>query len=252
MEDRFSRKGQAVSRLALLGFIFAALAGFTAVLSGFGTRWDWWHFRTGFSILRWTAYGGIAAAVISFTGTILTRPGTLRRGFVLSLSGLFIALFTFGVPLCWWWTARHVPPIHDITTDLENPPGFVSVLPLRKDAPNPVEYGGTEIAEKQKEAYPDIVPIILPLSPPQAFERAYRTALKMGWEIIDRNPREGRIEATDTTFFFGFKDDIVVRITPSGQGSRIDVRSVSRVGKSDVGTNAKRIEKYLKALAEKE
>jgi uncharacterized protein (DUF1499 family) len=252
MGEKTLPKERAFSRLALLGFIIAALAGLVAVLSGLGSRWDWWHFRTGFSILRWAACGGIAAAVISLVAAILTRPGSLRRGFVLSISGFLIGLFTFGVPLCWWWTAKQVPPIHDITTDTENPPRFVSILPLRKDAPNPVEYGGAEIGKKQREAYPDIVPIILPIPPAQAFEQAYRTAQKMGWEIVDRNPKEGRIEATDTTFFFGFKDDIVIRVMPSGQGSRIDVRSLSRVGKSDVGTNAKRIEKYLKASVKKE
>ena len=73
-------------------------------------------------------------------------------------------------------------------------------------------------------------------------------ARKIGWVIVDANAAEGRIETTDTTFWFGFKDDIVIRITPADHGSRVDIRSVSRVGKSDVGTNAKRIRKYLKEL----
>ena len=79
-----------------------------------------------------------------------------------------------------------------------------------------------------------------------------QSAQEMGWKIVDINPVEGRVEATDTTFWFGFKDDIVIRITASGSGgreSRVDVRSVSRVGRSDVGTNTKRIEKYLKKLS---
>jgi uncharacterized protein (DUF1499 family) len=70
----------------------------------------------------------------------------------------------------------------------------------------------------------------------------------MGWQIVDANASEGRIEATDTTFWFGFKDDIVIRVAATSGGSRIDVRSVSRVGRSDVGTNAKRIRCYLKRL----
>ncbi len=91
---------------------------------------------------------------------------------------------------------------------------------------------------------------MLPLPPPQAFEQALRMARDMGWTIVDSNPGEGRIEATDMTFWFGFKDDIVIRIVPAAQGSRVDVRSVSRVGRSDVGTNAKRIRKFLKKLKE--
>jgi uncharacterized protein (DUF1499 family) len=240
------------SRLALAGFVLAVLSGIAAVLSGFGSRWSWWHFRTGFLILKWAAYGGIAAAVISVAGAILTWPGRMRRGFILSILGFLIGLGIFGVPLCWWWTARNVPPIHDITTDPENPPGFVSILPLRKGSPNPSEYGGPEISAQQRAAYPSLSPEYISLPPNQAFERAYRTARKLGWMIIDRNQAEGRIEATDTTFWFGFTDDIVIRVTPTDQGSRVDLRSVSRVGKSDVGTNARRIRKYLKALKEKE
>ena len=155
-----------------------------------------------------------------------------------------------GILWSWWHTAQSVPAIHDITTDTENPPAFVSILPLRKDAPNTADYGGPEIAAKQKAAYPDLTSAMLPLPPPPAFEHALRTARDMGWTIVDSNPGEGRIEATDTTFWFGFKDDIVIRIVPADQGSRVDVRSVSRVGRSDVGTNAKRIRKYLKKLKE--
>jgi uncharacterized protein (DUF1499 family) len=240
------------SLFALIGFILAVLSGIAAVLSGFGTRWDWWHFRTGFAILRWAAYGGTAAAVVSAAGVVLTQPGRMRRGFILSICGLLIGAAVFVIPLCWWQTAKKVPPIHDISTDTENPPGFVSILPLRKDAPNPAEYGGPEVAVQQRAAYPDLAPVILLLPPNQAFERAYRTARKMGWKIVDRNQGEGRIEATDTTRWFGFKDDIVIRITPAANGSRADVRSVSRVGKSDVGTNARRIRKYLNLLMDKD
>ncbi len=239
------------SLFVLIGFVLAVLSGLAAVLSGFGSRWDWWHFATGFLILRWAAYGGIAAALISAVGAVVTRPGRMRRGFILSVCGLIIGILVSGIPLSWWQTVKKVPPIHDITTDTENPPGFVSILPLRKKAPNPAEYGGSEVAAQQRRAYPDLVPAILPLPSNQAFERAYRKAREMGWKIVDQNQAEGRIEATDTTRWFGFKDDIVIRVRPEATGSRVDVRSVSRVGKSDVGTNARRIRKYLKALTEK-
>jgi uncharacterized protein (DUF1499 family) len=84
--------------------------------------------------------------------------------------------------------------------------------------------------------------------PDVAFDKALAAAREMGWDIVDAKPAEGRIEATDTTFWFGFKDDVVIRISPTSEGSRIDVRSVSRVGRSDIGTNAKRIRAYLEKL----
>jgi len=85
--------------------------------------------------------------------------------------------------------------------------------------------------------------------PPVAFSRALEAAERMGWTLVANNPAEGRIEATDTTFWYGFKDDIVIRVTPAGAGSRVDVRSVSRVGRSDIGTNARRVRRYLAKLA---
>ena len=78
---------------------------------------------------------------------------------------------------------------------------------------------------------------------------ALEAARASGWEIVAAVPQERRIEAVATTFWFGFKDDIVVRIRPAPGGSRIDVRSVSRVGRSDLGTNAKRIRAFLGRLA---
>jgi uncharacterized protein (DUF1499 family) len=238
----------AFSPLALIGFILSVLAALAALLAGFGSRWGLWNFRTGFVILGWAAYVGIAAVLVSLAGAILTRPTALRRGFLISIFGLVIGILVFGVPWCYWRTAQRVPAIHDITTDTENPPHFVSISPLRKNAPNTSEYGGPEIAAKQRAAYPDLAPAVFSLPVDKAFEQALAAARKMGWVIVDANAAEGRIEATDTTFWFGFKDDIVIRVTPADHGSRVDVRSASRVGKSDVGMNARRIRKYLKEL----
>ena len=237
---------------ALIGFILAILSGLAEFLSGLGSRWEWWHFRTGFVILRWAAYGGFAAAIVALAGLMLNLREGRRWGFIFSVCSLLVGLAVFGIPFSWWQTAKQVPPIHDLTTDTENPPVFVSILPLRKEAPNPAAYGGPEVAALQHKAYPDLAPVILPLPFNQAFERANTTAGKMGWKMIDRNQAAGRIEATDTTPWFGFKDDIVIRVSPVPGGSRVDIRSVSRLGKSDLGTNARRIRKYLKVLMEKE
>ena len=119
---------------------------------------------------------------------------------------------------------------------------------MRAGAPNTATYGGAELARTQSGAYPDLGPHRIDAAPARAFERALQAARAMGWEIVAADAAAGRIEATDTTFWFGFKDDVVVRVEADGSGSRVDVRSVSRVGASDVGTNAKRIRAYLRAL----
>ena len=141
-----------------------------------------------------------------------------------------------------------MPPIHDISTDTKRPPEFVAILPLRADAPNPSEYGGPEVAAAQIGAYPDLQTHRMDAAPAQAFERAQQAARGLGWEIVSADPTAGRIEATATTFWFGFKDDVVIRIEPDAAGSRVDVRSLSRVGGSDVGANAARIRAFLQAL----
>ena len=234
--------------LVLAGFVLAMLGACAAAISGFGSRWEWWHYSTGFVILRWAAYTGLAAAALSFVGGIVPRPEGLQRSIAFSVAGIVIGLTVAGIPWSWMRTAQRVPHIHDITTDTENPPRFVSVQPFRKNAENSAEYGGPGVAAQQHTAYPDIVPLTLPMPPAQVFERALATARHRGWLIVDANPDEGRIEATATTFWFGFKDDVVIRIVPVPGGSRLDMRSVSRVGVSDVGTNAARIRSYLKEL----
>jgi uncharacterized protein (DUF1499 family) len=238
------------SRLAL-GVAVAALAvALLAAIAGFGSRWGIWHFRTGFTLLRWAAYGGIAVALISTLALYRTRPGTFRRGFILAAAALVVGLITAGIPWRATRAAAGAPPIHDITTDVDNPPAFVAIAPLRANDPNPIEYGGEEVAQMQRSAYPDIRPVILDLPRERAFQRAFDTAQSRGWRIVDANEAEGRIEATDRTFWFGFRDDVVIRLTPVDGRTVVDVRSKSRVGRGDMGTNAKRVRGYLAALAD--
>ena len=237
------------SRLALAGFALALLAALALAIAGPGHRFGFWDWRTGITILKWAAYGGIGAVSVSLLGAVLARPGGGRRGFVFALLGVVIGLAAAAIPWQMKRTAGSVPPIHDITTDSENPPRFKAVLPLRAGAPNPAVYGGADIAIQQLRAYPDIVPAVLVLSPAQAFERALATARDMGWTVIDADKAAGRIEATDRTLWFGFIGDVVIRFTPAaGSGSRVDIRSLSRVGRSDLGTNAKRIRAFLARL----
>jgi uncharacterized protein (DUF1499 family) len=245
MADLNVRPRSRVAVVAIVAIALTLLVALAALMSGLGTRWGLWNFRTGFQILRYSAMAAIATAVLALVAALLTRPGVPRRGFVLSVVALVVSLVVVGIPYRFMSTAKGVPPIHDITTDVNNPPRFVAVLPLRKDAANPAEYGGPEIARQQQQAYPDIQPLLLQLPEQRAFQRALDAAKSMGWEIVATDPAAGRIEATARTFWFGFRDDVVVRLTPVGDRTVLDVRSVSRVGKGDVGTNAKRVREYL-------
>jgi uncharacterized protein (DUF1499 family) len=249
LKHEFTWRGAFIEYLGPGGFALALLSGVAAVLAGLGSRWEWWHFRTGFELLRWAAVGGLAAAVISLAGGIAAWREMKRAVFLLAVAGLAVGLATAGIPWRWMQTAQQVPRIHDITTDTANPPAFMSILLLRKDAANPAEYGGPAIAAQQRAAYPDIDTLILPVPADTAFERALRTARDMGWQVVDASAAEGRIEAVATTFWFGFKDDVVVRIAPASGGSKVDIRSVSRVGVSDVGANAERIRTFTQRLA---
>jgi len=199
-----------------------------------------------FGILKWAVYGALATLLLSLLAVI----GAARRRARMAVpaTALILALAVI-VPLgALAWKASRVPAIHDITTDTLQQPPFLAVLPLRAAALNPVDYGGPDVAAKQRAAFPDLGPLLLNVGPLEAFNRALSAARTMGWDIVASDPPGGRIEATDTTFWFGFKDDVVVRVTPLPTGSRVDARSLSRVGGGDLGANAARIRKYLAAV----
>jgi len=196
--------------------------------------------------------GSVISAILYVVRIVLMllRNQPSRMGVV--AAGLVLALVVLAVPVSVVMSARRgasgLPAIHDITTDTDDPPVFVDVLPLRADAPNTTEYGGAEIAAQQRQAYPDMRSVVLPAPPGEAFDDALVAVNGMGWKIAGANRGDGRIEATDSTFWFGFKDDVVIRLRPSVGGTKVDVRSVSRVGGGDVGANAKRIRTYLQGL----
>lgn len=248
MDWSASRARAPASRPLIALVALIAACDVAAALAGFGHRWAWWDYRTGFSILRWAAYiaaGAGAVALIAFLAAAVYKHATNT---LLALAGAILAA---ALVLPAWQlqrTGQAVPRINDITTDIDDPPAFVAVAELRRDAPNPAAYAGPAAAAEQKTAYADIRPVRLPVAPAEAYQRALAAARDMGWDIVAEAPAEGRIEATDATFWFGFKDDIVVRVAPAPGGSRIDVRSKSRVGRNDFGTNAKRIRAYIRKL----
>lgn len=229
--------------------LLALLAALLLLIAGPGTRLDWWEFRFGFQLMRWSLYLAGAAGVVALLLLLIPRT---RRGNGVGLAfALVISLATAAVPLLLYQSAQSVPRIHDITTDTANPPEFIAIAPLRADAPNPVDYEGEEVARQQREAYPDIITFQTDAYPAIVFDHALALIDQFGWELVEADADRGRIEATDTTFWFGFKDDVVVRILAGETGTRVDVRSKSRVGMSDVGANAQRIRRFLDALDER-
>ncbi len=231
--------------VSCLGLTLSVIGLLGLGASGPGYRWGWWEYKTGIGLVKYAGFVSLAAVVVCLVGLALWYWEVAAQEMTHALIGLVIGACVLGVTLKLKYTLDSLPYIHDITTDTENPPLFVAVLPLRAGAENPAEYGGPELARQQQDAYPDLKPGSVSSPPDAAFPRALQAAKDMGWKIVDSDPKSLRIEATDTTWWFGFKDDVVVRLTPSPTGSRIDVRSVSRVGKSDVGTNARRINAYL-------
>tara|TARA_B110000091_G_scaffold159850_1_gene170312 strand:- start:870 stop:1580 length:711 start_codon:yes stop_codon:yes gene_type:complete len=157
-----------------------------------------------------------------------------------------VAIF---MPLSMMNKAKSVPPIHDITTDLVNPPKFVAILPLRANASNPAEYQGEEVASQQREAYPELQTQKYQQTAEQVFDAALSTVKSMGLEVVASDKTLGLIEAYDTTTFFGFVDDVVIRIQSDGQMTMLDARSKSRVGISDIGKNAERLNALIVGVA---
>lgn len=249
MNTKLSRTGAVLAWVAL---VVALLCGLIELIAGPGYRMSWWPFGTGIMMIRWAASVALGAAVVGLIAALLAGYAGPRRNARAGLIALVAGLVIAAPPVVMWNRVQQLPRIHDVTTDTDSPPAFVAVLPLRQGARNPVQYQASTAAE-QRRGYPDIAPVVLPLPPVQAFARAESAARAMGWDIVAVSPEALRIEATDTSLLFGFKDDVVIRVTAladvSTQSSRIDIRSLSRVGGSDFGVNAKRIRAYLAKLA---
>lgn len=236
---------------ALLSLILAILALLLLALAPVGWRAGWWHFRFAFTWLM-TASGvtAIAAVIISLAVLLLGWSELSAGGSAMVAAGLALGAVLVYVPWHYDRLRKVVPRIHDITTDVENPPQFSAVLAARsaENAATAI-YAGPELARLQKAAYPDVVPLDIPLSTAKAFDLALSVASSMpGWHSVACDAASGRIEASQTSRWFRFTDDVVIRVSPRGSGSRIDMRSLSRQGRSDFGVNAARICAYMAAL----
>ena len=235
-------------RLARLAFWLACLSALVVGASGFLHRFADLDVGWSIEVFRYGSYLGMAAFALALATIVPTRPGDKRRGFLAAMLGLIVGVAAVWTPISWFLRATNLPAINDVSTDTDNPPPLVATLALRRGAASPPAYPGAKVAALQKASYADIVPLVLPVKPDEAFRRVDKVAAALGWEIVARVPAEGRLEAIATTKWFGFKDDIVIRIRADGSGSRIDIRSKSRVGRSDLGANASRIRGFLRDL----
>jgi len=253
------------ARLSFGAFAIAAAIG---LIASAGTRLHAWEYPAVFQILLPAIGIGLLAFLAGAWWLATALRNNNSEGWRWGAAGLAGAILLLWTPVTAARRAYDAPPIHDISTDLEYAPDFKTLLPLRKGSPNGPEYDGpkkvvldgriTTVAELQKKAWPDIKPLGKLLNPrndpgvhPKAilFWRAFEHAKSAGWNIVSFDAEAGRIEATDTTLWFGFTDDIVVRVAQAGAlGARLDMRSKARVGTSDYGRNAQRVRDFLKGL----
>ena len=234
-------------RLVVIGMLVALASAAAMVLSGIGYRLDLYHFRVGFTILRWAFWFALAGAVLSVAGLVIAG-GRPRTTLVAALIGTVVGFAAAYIPWSWKQTADALPYIHDISTDTANPPEFVAAARLRKPGDHPVIYDGKEVADLQQKAYPDLATLTTRASSEKVFEAAKAAIASMGMQLVDADPAQGRIEANQASLLYGFTDDMVVRIAAGADGTKVDVRSKSRVGRSDLGQNAKRIQVFLAKL----
>ena len=243
--------GTGIVRLAgRLGLGLAVAALLLLAAGPIGWRLGWWSYRLAFTTLMpYAFYGGVAAMAVSAAVLVAALGRFARRGIVVAALGLVIG----GVAAYFPWHVYQMrgvyPPMHDITTDFADPPSFEFAAAMRKaEQGSPAAYPGADTAAIQQKYYPGIAPAVLGIPPAEAFDRALAVAKAKGWTIVDAAPQAGIIDAYDRSFWFGFTDDIAIRIAASDPGSRVDIRSGSRQGRGDFGVNAARVRSFLAVL----
>jgi uncharacterized protein (DUF1499 family) len=200
-------------------------------------------FRIFFSALQAGVVLGMTGLIVAIFAVFIKRTAVVKSGLVLMSLGLLPATL---VIVAIGPSRLTSPMIHDISTDTVDPPQFVEAKKLRTAEHNTVEYGGAEIGTQQQAAYPDLAPIHSSMNTDDALTEATQVVKDLSWEFINIDYDQGIVEAYDTTRLFGFVDDVVIRVRREGAGSRIDVRSVSRFGKGDLGKNADRIRTFIR------
>ncbi len=237
------------TRLAFLALMVGLVCAACALAAGPGYRMHVLSLSTGLQTIRWAAIGAALGGAVAICALVVVVVARGRQGRSLVIAALIINGLVAIPPALFYRHAQQLPHIHDLSTDIVDPPKFVAVLALRAGARNTVDYS-PQTAIEQQRGYPDIAPLKLGTSPTDAFDRVVRAVRSMGWDVVSVAPGDLRVEASDTTLLFGFMDEVVVRVRPTGQGSVIDVRSLSRVGGSDFGVNANRVRALLRKIGE--
>jgi uncharacterized protein (DUF1499 family) len=248
-----------VKWIARIGVLLGIGAPVAAVAMALGTGAGMIDWQTSLGSLRNLTYAAMAGGGLSLLAILALLFRKHWRRLLWPVVAIVAALGFVGYASYSFGKAATVPPIHDITTDLSNPPDF-ETLTLRADNRETVPDGDrAELAELDnaarwrrwhEEGYADIQPILVPVSVPDAVAAAEQLVADRGWELAVADPATGRLEATETVSIYRFKDDVVLRITPNpnGEGCVVNMRSVSRVGISDLGVNGDRIRAFLADL----
>lgn len=239
------------SKTATILLTLSLLAALFFVMSGYGYQWEIWSLGTAFTILTYSAYAAIGLVVINLVTLFFVRKHLMRKGIRQMLTAILLTLAVTGTAYYWQNEAGKYPPIHDITTDIENPPQFDAIVSLRAEAPNPPEYAGEETAQTQREAYPDLETVTINQPAGEVFEVVVGLVEDRGWRLAQADRENGIVEATEKLAWFGFEDDVVIRIDETVNGTRVDMRSKSRIGRGDLGVNADRIDKFLNDVEER-
>ena len=234
------------SKLVLIASIICV---FCVVLAIFGVRLGAFNFRVASDMLESTFQAGVAVllvALIVFVGEAETR---IKSGIaIVILLPILAGIGMHYTPAPELDDQGQRPkPLNDISTDTQNPPTYDALVALRPKNSNSLDYPDNA-ASLQAERFPVIKPIESRLSKEAAFEHALAIVNESGWELVSQNKEQGKIEAVASTLFFGFKDDIVIRIQAKGEMSVVDIRSHSRIGKGDKGKNAERVNGFIKAF----
>jgi uncharacterized protein (DUF1499 family) len=234
------------ARAMLIGSVVALVL---LVLGPVGTRLGIWGFQTGLLVL---IPASVLLATIGLLVGVVSIFVSKKRGFTTDLPVLFVGIGICGVIVAVMFVqflkGTSVPPIHNISTDVTDPPQFSAVVALRGEGTNPLTYDAVELGPQQQAAYPEVKSLTVAGTIAEVVPRVVSALEAMGLEIVAVDAGSGIVEATDTTFWFGFKDDMVVRVRASNGASVVDARSVSRVGVSDLGANAARITDLLGRL----
>lgn len=258
------------SKFAGLALILSVLVPVWFIVAALGVKFGLWPWRLGLGVLivQWGPRLMIVAGIIAVIALITVLIRKPHRGWQSALIALLIPALGFAYMGWVRSQSAEIPPIHDVATDIFDPPApSARLLALRTaddanavldmtapltaaeayQGPRFARFGDRSLGQVGQESYPAVRTLEVPVAPGTAFAAARKAAQDMGWTLVTEDELSGALEATAETFWFGFKDDVIVRVRPmpGGQGSRIDVRSISRVGLSDLGANGKRIEIYL-------